>query len=33
VLAIRYRGELVDLDCLEGCPAEDVERAVAGVIA
>lgn len=27
VLAIRYRGELVDLDCLDGCPSGDVEHA------
>jgi hypothetical protein len=32
VLAIRFRGELVDLDCLDGCPPADVERAVARVI-
>jgi hypothetical protein len=28
VLAIRFRGELIDLDCLDECPPGDVERAV-----
>jgi hypothetical protein len=29
VLAVRCRGLLIDLDCLDGCPPGDVERAVA----
>jgi hypothetical protein len=32
VLAIRFRGELIDLDCCDGCPPGDVQRA-AGVVA
>lgn len=28
VLAIRFRGLLIDLDCLDECPPGDVERAV-----
>ncbi len=28
VLALRFRGELVELDCCDGCPPGDVERAV-----
>lgn len=32
-LAIRWRGELTDLDCVDGCPPADVEAAVAGVVA
>jgi hypothetical protein len=29
VLAIRFRGELIDLDCLDGCPPADVEGVIA----
>jgi hypothetical protein len=28
VLALRFRGALVEFDCCDGCPAVDVERAV-----
>lgn len=31
VLAIRFRGALIDLVCLDGCPTADVERAVGSV--
>jgi hypothetical protein len=29
VLALRFRGELVELDCCDGCAPDDVQQAVA----